>query len=78
MSNKYTKDAILYRLFFVVDHVENIFQTPSNISIEGLNKIYVRHFEIYENFAIRIIVENIKDTLQIKSMHFQKNKKATD
>lgn len=80
MSNKYKKDAILSRLFFVVDHVEKIFQTSNynDVSVEEVKKIYLQHFEPYENFAIRIIVENIKNTSQIKSMYFQKNKKATD
>lgn len=77
LSNTHTKDTILSRLFFIIDNAEHIFQSPDSISIEGFKKIYLKHFDIYENFAIRIIIERVKNKLQIKSMHFQKNKKAT-
>ncbi len=76
-SNKDKKD-ILYRLYFVISSTELIIQKYDEIKIEGYNKkIYSKNFGREIKSSIRIVTEIIDDHEEIKSIHFQKNKKTT-
>lgn len=59
-------------MFFIIEHTEKVFQNPDNVHIEDNKEIHTKHFDMFENFSIRIVTENIKNITQIKSIHLQK------
>ena len=74
LRDKYDYISILHRLDFVIDSIEIVVQKPDLVLLEETKRIYTKHFEIYANCSIRIIIEYINNRSEIKSMHFQKYK----
>lgn len=75
--NRYDKPIILSRLDFVIDNMEYTFQTYDFIEKEEGKKVYSKYFDTEYKSSLRVVMEFVKDHWEIKSMHFQKNKKAT-
>lgn len=72
------KDSVyvLKKLYFAVDHVEICIQKGA--LDEGCSTcIYTKYFEELKS-DLRVVIEYKNNTQQIKSIHFQRNKKVTD
>lgn len=64
------------KLYFAIEHVEICIQ--QGVVDKGDNTcIYVNYFEELKS-DLRIVTEHKDNIQQIKSIHFQRNKKATN
>jgi len=67
---------LLKKLYFAVEHVEICIQKGTCIEEEN-TLIYAYQFEELKSY-LRVVTESVDNEQEIKSIHFQRNKKATN
>lgn len=72
------KDDILDRLYFAVEHLEDVVIVYDKLEINNNSYIYSKHFNARYKANIRIVIESVSNHFEIKSIHFHKNKHTTN
>ena len=74
---KHNKNEVIDKLFFAIEHIEEVVQMYDSVSCKNEKYIYNKGYGTEIKSIIRIISEKINTHQEIKSIHFKKNKKAT-
>lgn len=75
MSNSYTDKEIINSLNFAMHNCIVVYSQFDKVEPKFPNRlIYSKYFEII-NKNLRVVLESVRDRLEICSIHFQKNKK---
>ena len=77
MFHKYSRETIIRRMNFVVENIQQIVNKSNLFDVVNNKQIYLKYFEHDFKSYIRVITEVVSDRLEIKTMHFKRNKKAT-
>ncbi len=75
-----SKEEVLYYLYFAVESAESVILNYDSLIKQNIETkyIYSKHFGSELKSSIRIVTEMIDSHQEVKSIHFQKNKKATE
>lgn len=68
-------EEVLFKLYFAIEYAEIVIQKHDNLLKDDFKTIFSKFF-IELDVSIRIVVEDFDDRKEIKSIHFQKYKKA--
>ena len=75
MAENHTEQEILNKLYFAVDNVVGVYVNFDEFKINELQRlIYTKYFNELAYHSLRIVADNVSNTLQICSIHFQKRK----
>ena len=74
-----SREEVIHYLYFAIEHAEVVFSEHDHFIHENMAKkyIYTKFFIGEIRSSIRIVTEEVDFHQEIKSIHFQKNKKAT-
>ena len=75
MVETHTEEEILNKLYFAVDNVVVTYVNYDEFKINVLQRlIYTKYFNELAYHSLRIVADNVSNTFEVCSIHFQKRK----